>query len=239
MSGPVAGLIKGLLEGMSASNEYSVFITNTQRERVLRGVFEQFYGDEYSAEVIFDTNRSWCAHMSLLQTMYPGCKVIACVRDVPWIVDSIERLVRRNTLSPSSIFNYQSGGTVYSRSDGVANATGMLGFPYNALKDAFYGEYAKHLMLVQYESLVSNPQGVLEAIYEFIGEPKFVHDIEHVEFDADEFDLKAGTPGLHAIRPIVAAEVRQTVLPPDVFRRFEKDAFWRNPDLNPHCVQIV
>jgi sulfotransferase len=240
MSGPVAGLVKGLLEGMAANNEYSVFISDAQRQRILRGVFEQYYGDEYSAEVIFDTNRSWCAQMPLLQTLYPGSRVIACVREVPWIVDSIERLVQRNKLSPSAIFNYQAGNTVYSRADGVAGAAGMLGASYNALKEAFYGEHASKLMLVQYESLVSDPQRVLDAVYAFIGEPAFAHDFEHVQFDADEFDQKAGTPGLHAIRATVKAEPRRTVLPPDVFRRFEQDAFWRNRDvLNPHGVQIV
>jgi len=240
MSGPVAGLVKGLLEGMAANNEYSVFISDAQRQRILRGVFEQYYGDEFSAQVIFDTNRSWCAQMPLLQTLYPGSRVIACVRDVPWIVDSIERLVQRNKLSPSSIFNYQASHTVYSRADGVAGPGGMLGAAYNSLKEAFYGEHARQLMLVQYESLVSDPRRVLDAVYAFIGEPAFAHDFENVQFDADEFDQKAGTPGLHAIRRTVKAEPRRTVLPPDVFRRFEQDAFWRNRDvLNPHGVQIV
>jgi sulfotransferase len=239
MSGPLAGLVKGLLDGMSASNEYSVFISDAQRRRILRGLFESYYGEEYPAEVIFDTNRAWCGHLPLLQTLYPGSKVVACVREVPWIIDSIEQLVRRNALSPSSIFSYQSGGTVYSRADGVANVNGMLGHAYNALKEAFYGEHAQQLLLVQYETLVSDPQRVLAAVYDFIGESPFTHDIEHVAFDAEEFDTKAGTPGLHDVRPVVGAKPRQTILPPDVFHRFERDAFWRDPELNPQRVRII
>lgn len=239
MSGPVAGLIKGLLEGMSASNEYSVFITDTQRNRILRGVFENYYGEEFSADVIFDTNRSWCAQLPLLQTLFPDSKVIACVREVPWIIDSLERQICHNPLSPSSIFNYQSSGTVYSRADGIAGATGMLGFAYNALKEAFYGEHARQLLLIQYETLTSNPQRALDAIYAFIGEAAFAHDIAHVNFDAEAFDAKAGTPGLHTVRPVVGVNTRPTILPPDVFHRFEHDAFWRDPKLNPHSVSVV
>ena len=105
MSGPVAEMLNCLLGEMSGSNEYSVFLSDEQRKRILLGVVEQYYGPEYPAEVIFDTNRSWCARMPLLHSLFPNSRVIACVRDLPWVIDSIEQLIRRNALSPSSIFN--------------------------------------------------------------------------------------------------------------------------------------
>jgi len=61
--------------------------------------------------------------------LFPDAKVIACVRELPWVIDSIERLVQRNVFSPSSIFNYSAGGTVYTRANGVASADGMVGAP--------------------------------------------------------------------------------------------------------------
>lgn len=239
MSSPVAGFVKDLLEIMSARNEFSMFINDKQRHRIIRALIEQYYGPEYSTEVIFDTSRAWCGRMPLLQTLFPGSKVIACVRDVSWIVDSIERLVRKNVLMPSGIFGHLAGGTVYSRADAVANGDGMLGYAYNALKEAFYGEQAAHLMLVKYETLSTDPHRALNAIYDFIGEPGFEHDTENVEMDARAFDDKSGTPGLHDVRPKVAAESRQTILPPDVFRRFEQDAFWHKMEHNPYRVKIV
>ncbi|WP_454255693.1 sulfotransferase family protein [Pseudomonas sp. Marseille-Q8238] len=239
MSSPVAGLVHELLNGMSGSNEYALFISDQQRQRILRGLFEQFYGEEFAQPVIFDSNRAWCARMALLHGLFPQSKVIACVRDVPWIVDSIERLVQRNALSPSAIFNFQSGGTVYSRADGVANADGMLGYPYNALKEAFYGEHASRLLLVRYESLVSDPQAVLDGIYAFIDEPTFLHDLHNIQFDAQEFDRRAGTPGLHDVKPSVQLNNRATILPPDVFARFSNDAFWQQPQLNTHGVRVL
>jgi sulfotransferase len=67
----------------------------------------------------------------------------------------------------------------------------------------------------------------------------FQHDTAHVDYDAHEFDQRAGTPGLHTVRPQVGAIERSTILPPDLFRRFENDAFWRDPLLNPRGVRIV
>ena len=60
MSGPLAGLFGALLGEMSARNEFSVFIDDAKRERILHGLFDNFYAD-CTAEVIFDTNRGWCA----------------------------------------------------------------------------------------------------------------------------------------------------------------------------------
>ncbi len=226
MSGPVAGMVGALLENMSGKNEYSVFIEDDQREQIIRSVIESFYVKS-KAETIFDTSRSWCARLPLIGTLYPQAKVIACVRHMPWIIDSIERIVRRNIFQPSSIFNYLSGGTVYSRADGVAGGDGMVGYAYNALKEAYFGEHATdRLMLVQYESLVRDPQKTISAVYEFIGEKPFNHDFDRVDFDASEFDKKAGTPGLHKVHSKVAYEARATILPPDIYNRFSRDDFW-------------
>jgi len=39
--------------------------------------------------------------------------------------------------------------------------------------------------------------------------------------------------------PKVKAEPRQTILPPDLFRRYENDNFWDDPALNKRGVRIV
>lgn len=238
MSGPLAGMFGSLLGEMSERSEFAVFIDDAQRQRVLRGLFENYYAD-CAAEVIFDTSRAWCTRLPALSQLFPAAKVIACVRHVPWIIDSIERLVQKNAFSPSSIFNYTPGGTVYSRANGVAGGDGMLGYAYDALKEACYGEHADHLLLVQYETLADDPARALAAIYDFLGEAPFAHDFAHVSYDASAFDRKAGTPGLHDVRAEVKAVPRATLLPPDLFQRFANDAFWRDPERHPTGVRIV
>jgi sulfotransferase len=239
MSGPLAGMFSAMLGEMSGKNEFSVFITDEQRQRVLKGLFENFYADS-PAEVIFDTNRAWCTKLPALRTLFPQSKVIVCVREVSWIIDSIERLIRKNAFQPSSIFQYLPGGTVYTRANHLASSDGLVGFAYDALKEAFYGEDAQgRLMFVQYETLTTDPEKVLQAIYTFLEEPVFAHDLAHVTFDAQAFDEKAGTPGLHTVRPEVRAIPRTTILPPDLFQRFAHDAFWQNPQLNPNEIAIV
>jgi len=239
MSGPLGGAFNTMLGELSGRNEYSVFVTDEQRRRLLKGLFDNYYGPEYAAEVVFDTNRAWCTKMRHLNELFPRGKVIACVRHVSWIIDSIEQLVRKNAFQPSSIFNYQPGGTVYSRAEGLANGEGMVGYPYNALKEAFYGDDTANLMLLRYETLVSDPARAIAAVYQFIGETPYAHDFENISYQADEFDLRAGTPGLHTVRRKVELRERTSLLPPDVFRRFENDVFWLDPALNPRGVPVV
>lgn len=41
------------------------------------------------------------------------------------------------------------------------------------------------------------------------------------------------------MRSAVSAEPRQTVLPPELFARFERDAFWDDPAQLPAAVRVV
>jgi sulfotransferase len=89
--------------------------------------------------------------------------------------------------------------------------------------------------------MTANPLGTLAAIYEFIGERLFGHDPLHIApcHEMVEFDARLGTPGLHEVGSSVKARTRTTVLPPDLFKRHEKGAFWDDPTLLPKTVHIV
>jgi sulfotransferase len=239
MTSPVGQLFTALLGEMSQRNEFALFMTEAQKEAILRGLFESYYGAGYTQKLAFDTNRMWCAKLPALAALFPRAKVIACVRHVPWVLDSIERLVRRNKFELSKIFNFEPGGTVYSRVDGLAGINGMVGFAWNAIKEAYYGAETDRLMLLTYETLTREPKKALAAVYEFIGEAPFAHDFDHVDYAEEEFDARLGTPGLHRVGAQVRYVERQTILPPDLFRRFENDSFWTDPALNLRRVRVV
>ncbi|HUB13354.1 MAG TPA: sulfotransferase [Acetobacteraceae bacterium] len=239
MSSPVGSLVNAMLRQMSQDNETAVFIDDDQRKAVLTAVFDAYYFREHPRKVVFDTNRLWCSKLPALAALFPQAKVICCVRHVPWILDSIERLVRRNKFEPSKIFNFEPGGTVYSRVEGLGSGSGMVGFAWNALREAFFGDDADRIMLLTYETLTNDPRRALSVVYEFIGEAPFGHDFENIEYDATEFDARLGTPGLHTVRPVVRPTDRRTILPPDLFRRMEQDSFWRDPAVNIRGVKIV
>ena len=228
MSGPIAGLFEGMIAQVSAGSEMASMVSYEQRRRLLKGLFENYYAD-LDARVVFDTNRSWTAKFASILTVFPDAKVICLVRDVAWIMDSMERQSRKNPFENTRLFaNPQQRATVYSRLEALAGPNNLVGFPLNALKEACYADYADRLMLVDYDLLVRRPKSVFQMIYEFIGEPYYDHDFMAVEFDAPEFDAQLGIEGLHRVHKEVGPRTRETILPPDLFRRFSSMSFWRH-----------
>ena len=240
MSSPLAGMVSALLAEMSGKNDFSVGMSDAQRMALLRGVFQIYYGGFHGIDVAFDTSRVWCSRLPLLAELFPVSKVVACVRDVSWVLDSIERLVSKQPLSANKIFQFNPNGTVYSRAQSLTDVNGMVGFSFHAIKDAWYGPYAPdRLLFLTYKSLTSNPKAAMQALYKFLGEPWFEHDFEHIEYDASEFDARVGLPGLHTVKPKVSAPKREPVLPPDLFNRYINDSFWLDPKNNIHKVPVI
>jgi sulfotransferase len=240
MTSPLADIMGVVMAEASSKNDFSFDVSDEQRVALLRGLVENFYSVQAGASVVFDTSRLWCSRMQLLNTLFPGVKVIACVRQLAWVLDSMERLVQRQPVSVSKVFRFDTNTTVYSRVEALTDPRGMVGFAYQATKEAFYGQYAQnHLLMLTYESLVHDPAKAMRAVYQFLGEPWFEHDFDHIEYHADEFDARVGMPGLHSVRPKVESIERQPTLPRDIFGRFANEAFWMDPKNNVNQVPIV
>ena len=230
MTSPVGSMYMALEAAMSRRNETAVFINDTQRRELLLGLFEKYYNSIAADKVVFDTNRIWCAKLPALLQLFPNARVICCVRNIAWIMDSLERLVRKNAFEPSAMFGFETGSTVYSRLNSLAASGGVVGFALDAMKEAFFGEQCSRLVLVEYEALARAPSSTMHHLYTVLNEPHHEHDFDNVDYAADEFDLALGAPGLHTIRRKVELIERPSVLPPELFRRFENDMFWRQPD---------
>jgi sulfotransferase len=241
ITSPLGSLVNGLMRQMSQENEAAVFIDDDQRLRILRACVEAFYGDINAAKLVFDTNRQWTTKLALLGRLYPQARIICCVRSPAWVLDSLEVLIRRNPLEPSGIFKFDTGGTVYSRAEALMSGSGMIGYALNGLREAVFDPRRECLLLVRYESLTADPLGTLAAIYEFVGEPVFTHDPSNIEqdFDALQFDARVGTPGLHAVGSRVRPRARATLLPPDLFRKYDEGAFWERSKEMPEGVKVI
>lgn len=135
------------------------------------------------------------------------------------------------------MFNFDAGGTVFTRANRLAANDGMVGFALDALKEAAYGEHADRLLLVEYEALVRAPRETVAQIYAFLDEVPFTHDFDNVVYDARDFDVALGMPGLHDVERKVTWKERPSVLPPELFARFANDAFWRNGA--PHRAKVI
>lgn len=228
MTSPVHALVQAAIR-TSSGFELSVSMTDEKCARLVRGIFNAYYDDAGAAEVIFDTNRNWTAEMPLLAKLMPDYRMIACVRNPAWIVDSVEQLVRRNPLRRSRMFsNDGEAATVFTRSEAILRPDRLVGSALNALRQGYHGAEAPRLLLVEYDILCQRPRETMGLIYQFLDETWFEHDFDAVSYEAEAFDLKLNTPGLHTVRRKVTWEPRETILPPDLFKHLAGQAFWRD-----------
>jgi len=238
ISSPVGSLFATMRHHFSAGGEWGSVITQDKRRALVRGLFDSYYADLVDKEVVFDTNRSWCASMSALADLFPAAKVICCVRNVAWVMDSIERLYRADPYENTRLFgNDVERMTVYGRVEGLAQKDRLVGLAWTALKEAFYGEHASSLLVIEYDLLTKKPEQVIPLIYQFIGEEAYPHEYDNLEFDTPEFDINLGVRGLHKVRRKVEFLGRETVLPPDLFAKYSGLSFWN--DAGAHNANIL
>lgn len=241
MSSPVAALFSAVLPKMGGAGEYASFFSDERRRQILISLFEAYHrADIEQGKLVFDTNRTWTAKLSLLHALFPAAKVVCCVREVPWVIDSVESLVRRNATEVSRMFSGKSAVNVYGRvKDLMDSERGLIGLPWGSLREAWFGEHAHKLIVVRYESLATDPSNVVHRLYEALGEQPFAHDFEHIEYAEDEFDRRLGMPGLHQVKRKVALPNRHTLLPPDIFMKYADMNFWENEKLNTKKVLVL
>jgi sulfotransferase len=81
---------------------------------------------------------------------------------------------------------------------------------------------------VDYDLLTQHPAKTMQLLYQFIQEPAFEHDFNAVEYEESEFDDKLGVKGLHSVRRKVEFKPRRTILPPDLFAKYQEMDFWQD-----------
>jgi sulfotransferase len=229
MSSPVAALMQGCLEQTGASSEFYSFFDTERRKTICRALFDSYYYDKKEHEVLFDTNRHWTARLHQLVELFDDdFKVICCVRNPAWIMDSFERIYRKNPFDYSRMFTPATRLTVYTRCETMMSAGGTVGSAWTALKEAYYGEFSENLLLIDYDLLTQYPQRTITLLYQFLGEPAFEHDFDNVEYEVGEFDQALGVKDLHTVKRKVTFTPRRTVLPPELFKKYSEMDFWQD-----------
>lgn len=240
VTSPLLPSLLSILNNIGETSDFATFFDENRRRNLLKSFFSSYFEGGLEKFVIFDTNRGWPERLALLNDLYPTSRVICCVRDVNWVIDSCEKFRNESPLKNPLIFGIYGDAKLYSRVDTIMNRdTGFIGAPWSGLREAWFGNFSNMLVFVRYESLVENPERTVTAIYTALGEAHFDHDFERLEYSEAAYDARLGADGLHHVRAKVSIQPRKISLPPDILQRYVTTNFWNDSNMNINGVTVI
>ena len=222
---PIGQCITDIHHAMSGANEAHWFIDDDQRLRILRGVFAAYYAE--FPEIVFDSNRRWCANMGLALAMFPDAWVLCCVRSPIAIIDSLERLLWAHPVTLSTLIGLDTNTNVFDRVKRFMDPMGLVGYAWRSVQEAYYGPHRDRLLMINYDDLARFPGKLLSEIHDKLQLPPFEYHFDAIEQlpHTDIFDKSIGTPGLHSLKKKVEYVYRDSILPPAILSSLPRP-FW-------------
>lgn len=226
ISSPVQSLVSATIN-IITNSESNHLIDEERRKKLLRSLFNAYY-ESVEQPTIFDTSRGWTSKTSLIKTLFPQTKIICCVRDLFWILDSFERIAAKNSLYGATLTDDEAKQTVTTRCDALMDVKkeGQVVKPYYFLEEGLLLN-PDMIFLVEYEGLCKDPEGTMRKIYAFIGKQYFEHDYNNVEYENETYDQALNMKSLHTVRKKVSWEERHSILPKSVWDKYAGKEFWR------------
>lgn len=187
--------------------EHKAHPDNEAERRVLRAIPEAYYAD-IAKPIIVDKCRGWVSLIEMYEWVFgTKAKVLVPVRDLRDVLASFEKLWRLHagkSQLQGEAQNYFDFQTVQGRCEFWCRRDQSVGLAVNRIRDAVQRGFRDRMHFVDFDELVRRPAETLEAIYDFLGEPRFTgHDFDNVEQVTTEDDSVHGFDNLHTIRPAI------------------------------------
>ncbi|WP_102325734.1 sulfotransferase [Komagataeibacter saccharivorans] len=231
------------ISSIMVEGELATEFNETQRKNLIHGIINNYYLNKNSApikNIIFDNHRMWCTRLNLLDYIHPYSRVICCVRDPVWIINSFERIIQSDPLLGSRLIPIEHRGTLHERVEALLSSGGAFGYCWKAIREAFYSKFARKLIIVDYDTLTKRPKETLMRLESILGIKHHTYNLNNITFnDANKFDENLNTIGLHSVGKHIHSPSRRIILPPDIVSRLAGCMFWRDPSENRENADII
>jgi sulfotransferase len=226
IASPIHAMMKASLFTLTTS-ENNFNVDEIQRKNMLHGMIEGYYHN-IDRKNIFDSCRAWTASTNLLKELFPNTKIICCVRDINWILDSFEKIYSKNSLYFNTSFDNESVQSVFTRCDSHMDVKkhGTVIKPMYHLMEGLAAN-PEMIMLVEYTDLCKTPEELMIKIYKFLELPNFKHDFNNVEYKNEIFDSALNLKDLHTVKTKVEYKERPIILPKSIWDKYSNKEFWR------------
>lgn len=185
---PLFNTTNSIIEQTLAQGGYDKQCPVEKRERIIKNVFD-VYSDN---EINIDVNYRWNYMLPLIKTL-GHAKVICCVRDIVSILNQYEHDFN------SKPYDHGYSSSVYSRCNDLMTNSPTID-AYQSVKQI----QSSNLILLEYDTLMNNPDIIIKSIYKYLKLDYFEHDYS---------DIKPKTLPM--------------LLPPDIINQYSNLEIWR------------
>jgi sulfotransferase len=227
---PVSGLISGTINTITSS-ESNLNVFEDRRKTILQYIFNGYYA-HVDKQVVFDSSRAWTSATNILKELFPYTKIICCVREIKWILDSYERIAKKNCFYTNTLVDEEARSSVETRCQSLMDPTmnGAIIKPWYWLQEGL-ALNPDMIHLVEYNQLCQRPKETMEAIYKFINKPYFEHDFNNVDYENEPFDRACNMKDLHTVKKKVELVDRKHIIPDYVLEKYSNYDFWKGSKL--------
>jgi sulfotransferase len=214
-----------LIENQDAWHKTPSVLANPipdQLTNITRAMINSMW-EHRSESIIIDKNRGWGKNMPASTILFEKeIKIIAMERDLPSIMASWLTLLHNN---PTSYMDQ----TLLKKGMQPTDENRMGEMWFNMVKDCVESlvqlkkDAANRLLVVKYDSLVTDPVAVTTQIESFLGLPAHQYDFDNIVSGTEDDDLVAwGLKGMHQIRPKLAKTAKdpREILGEELYNRF-------------------
>lgn len=241
------GAISPVLEIMYYTEQYFegseqalAYPKPAQHHKIISSVIDNYY-DDRKEKYIIDKCRAWPNNVDRAQEYITKTPKIICpVRDVLEILASFIQMIHRNPNQVSFIDRalIEQGYelTDDNRCDYLMCPVGIVDQSLYAFGEGFRKGCEKYMYIIEYNDLVSDPEGTLKGIYKFLGIPEYQHDFKNVSNKYRERDNEIyGLADMHQVSPEVKKTCRrpEEVLSDYVLNKYSNMEFWRKEKPKP------
>lgn len=218
------------------SEQYLGYPKPKSAYKIISSYIENYYFDR-EEPVIIDHCRAWSNNIERIKTyITPNPKIICPVRDIAEILTSFITLVHRNDDQVSFIDQHliEKGVTVDddNRCQYLMSDDGIVEQALWAQSQAFIKNDTRHLLMVEYDDLVNNPDETMRKIYEFLEMDYYNHNFKNVENNHRENDDQWYLKDMHYVRKEVkkTSKKPEDVLSPYILNKYNKLEYWKYPE---------
>ncbi len=193
--------------------------------RVLNSTLYSYHNT--NKPVVIDKSRAWVHSIEMIESITgKPAKIICPVRNMTDILASFEKLYRKGS---DLNVNHSQFQNTEERLNHWSSNQGEVGSAYNRLRDVFTRGLQNRLCMVEYESLVNNPEYTMKEIWKYLEMGTPDHDFDNVVNPTPEDDTVYGYVGLHDIRPNVQPNQYSSIdiIGSDMFQKYSNSEFWR------------